>query len=137
MGTRNPNFGFWKCHGEMGLRQVEGKLFPSFYAKFCHIRWFFTVDHAPKVLWNFRKIKGHFLIFNKMFGIYLFWRIKPTQFEFLLGRHCSLGANVILWEKKLSLTFFCSKSRNHFLPYCISNLTSFYFAHCEVSGNST
>ena len=21
--TRNPGFGFWKCHGEMDLRQVE------------------------------------------------------------------------------------------------------------------
>ena len=25
-GTRNPVFGFWKCSGEMGLRQVEQSL---------------------------------------------------------------------------------------------------------------
>ena len=32
-GTRNLGFGFWKCHGEMGLSQVE-QGFSSFFAKF-------------------------------------------------------------------------------------------------------
>ena len=32
-GTRNLGFGFWMCHGEMGLRQVE-QGFSSFFDKF-------------------------------------------------------------------------------------------------------
>ena len=33
LGTRNPGFGFWKCHEEMCLRQVE-QCFSSLFAKF-------------------------------------------------------------------------------------------------------
>ena len=35
-GTRNLGFGFWKYHGEMGLRQVE-QGFSSYFATFLAI----------------------------------------------------------------------------------------------------
>ena len=54
LGTQNPDFIFWKCHGEMGLRQVELS-FSSFFAKklgiFDYFSKFQCLFHSP-----FRKI---------------------------------------------------------------------------------
>jgi len=55
---KNPAFGLWKwCCGEMGLRKVE-QGFSSFFTNFfrMNIRWFFKVDHAPKIATKLRKI---------------------------------------------------------------------------------
>ena len=46
-GTQNPDFGLCKCHGEMGLRQVEHGL-SSFFAKFLTYLMIFQISGALK-----------------------------------------------------------------------------------------
>jgi hypothetical protein len=52
-GTQNLGFGFWKCHGEMGLRQGAQGYYSSFFAKF--ITYLMIFDQWPKIWQKMKK----------------------------------------------------------------------------------
>ena len=45
-GIRNPGYGFWNCHGEMGLKDKLNKAVLHFLPNSCHIWWFFKVERT-------------------------------------------------------------------------------------------
>ena len=97
-GTRNPGFGYSEYHGEMDLRQVFLHLLPNF----CHIWWFFKVEHTKGAaeLWKIHKysknlaIKWRKALFN-FFGLIPVTRNPDFGYPFRVLGTRSVANNII------------------------------------------